>query len=101
MRFTGSNGEHYELNIAPLIKNTFIDNTIALTNKDTGVVERFNFGAFKSLTLDKDYKYIMGFFRFYLSMIITLERLSIIQYSMKSILSVFLIRMFTVSERHS
>ena len=60
MRFTGSNGEHYELNIAPLIKNTFIDNTIALTNKDTGVVERFNFGAFKSLTLDKDYKYIVS-----------------------------------------
>lgn len=57
MRFTGNNGEHYELTIAPLIKNTFVDNTIALNNKDTGVVERINFNKFKGLDADTDYKY--------------------------------------------
>nr|DAR95165.1 MAG TPA: hypothetical protein [Caudoviricetes sp.] len=60
MRFTGKNGEHYELNIAPLIKNTFIDNTIALNNKDTGVVERINLDKFKSLVLDRNYKYTVS-----------------------------------------
>ena len=58
MRFTGKNGEHYELTIVPILKNTFVDNMINLTNKDTGVVERLKFEMFRSLNLDKSYKYV-------------------------------------------
>jgi hypothetical protein len=58
MRFTGKNGENYELTISPILKNTFVDNMINLTNKDTGVVERLKFGKFRSLKANTEYKYI-------------------------------------------
>ena len=55
MRFLGNNGEHYELNISPILKNTFVDNMINLINKDTGVVERMNFKKFMALKPDDSY----------------------------------------------
>lgn len=58
MRFTGKNSENYELTISPILKNTFVDNMINLTNKDTGVVERLKFGKFRSLKANTEYKYI-------------------------------------------
>lgn len=57
-RFTGKNGEHYELTIAPILKNTFVDDMINLTNKDTGVVERMNYLKFSALYEDRSYKYV-------------------------------------------
>lgn len=58
MRFTSKNGENYELTISPFLKNTFVNNMINLTNKDTGVVERLNFSKFRFLKANTEYKYV-------------------------------------------